>query len=62
MEKRSYYKNKWNKKAEVKAPVYKPKRGTLGPLMKEEEKGKAGIHELSYDLAFLANVNFRITA
>ena len=28
---------------------YKPKRGTLVPLMKEEEKEKAGIHELSYD-------------
>lgn len=28
---------------------YKPKRGTLAPLMKEEEKEKAGIHELSYD-------------
>lgn len=28
---------------------YKPKRGQLAPLMKEEEKGKAGIHELSYD-------------
>ena len=30
---------------------YKPKRGTLAPLMKEEEKEKAGIHELSYDFA-----------
>ena len=29
--------------------VYKPKRGTLAPLMLEEEKEKAGIHELSYD-------------
>ena len=26
---------------------YKPKRGTLAPLMKEEEKEKAGIHELN---------------
>ena len=38
-------------KNETKPPVYKPKRGTLAPLMKEEEKEKAGIHELSYDLA-----------
>jgi four helix bundle protein len=30
---------------------YKPKRGKLAPLMKEEEKEKAGIHELSYDFA-----------
>lgn len=29
--------------------VYKPKRGKLAPLMKEEEKSKTGIHELSYD-------------
>ena len=33
----------------VKKPEYKPKRGKLAPLMKEEEKQKAGIHELSYD-------------
>lgn len=32
-------------------PVYKSKRRTLAPLMKEEEKEKAGIHELSYDFA-----------
>lgn len=30
---------------------YKPKRGKLAPLMKEEEKEKACIHELSYDFA-----------
>lgn len=29
--------------------VYKPKRGTLAPLMTEESKETAGIHELSYD-------------
>lgn len=29
----------------------KPKRGKLAPLMKEEEKEKASIHELSYDFA-----------
>ena len=34
-----------------KTPAYKPKRGKLAPLMKEEEKSKAGIHELSYDFA-----------
>lgn len=26
---------------------YKPKRGKLAPLMTEEEKEKAGIHDLS---------------
>ena len=30
---------------------YKPKRGKLAPLMTEEEKEKAGIHDLSYDFA-----------
>ena len=30
---------------------YKPKRGKLAPLMKEEEKEKASNHELSYDFA-----------
>lgn len=33
-----------------KAPVYKPKRGKLAPLMKED-KEKASIHELSFDFA-----------
>ena len=32
-----------------KAPAYKPKRGKLAPLMTEEAKSTAGIHELSYD-------------
>ena len=41
--------NKKPYKAVEKAPAYKPKRGKLAPLMKEEEKSKAGIHELSYD-------------
>ena len=36
------------KKSEKK-PEYKPKRGKLAPLMKEEEKQGASIHELSYD-------------
>ena len=52
-EKKPSYK-KWSGKGkgpnrEPKLPVYKPKRGALAPLMKEEEKEKAGIHELSYD-------------
>lgn len=47
----------WNKENNSKKPFYKkiekaqykPKRGKLAPLMKEEDKQKAGIHELSYD-------------
>ncbi len=31
--------------------AYKPKRGPLSKLMTEEDKSKAGIHELSYDFA-----------
>ena len=34
-----------------KAPAYKPKRWPLSKLMTDEEKSKAGIHELSYDFA-----------
>ena len=35
---------------EAKKPVsYKPKRGKLTPLMPEDQKKEAGIHELSYD-------------
>ena len=45
-EKKSYYKKKGEFKPKVE---YKPKRGELAPLMSEEEKAKAGIHELSYD-------------
>lgn len=37
------------KKSEQKPVAYKPKRGKLAPLMSEDEKEKAGIHELSYD-------------
>ena len=32
-----------------KKPEYKPKRGKLAPLMMEEQKQGASIHELSYD-------------
>lgn len=37
------------KKATAPKAEYKPKRGPLSKLMTEEEKSKAGIHELSYD-------------
>lgn len=40
-------KGSWNKKESK--PLYKPKRGALKPLMSEEDKQKASIHELSYD-------------
>ena len=52
------YSRKWSGKGKttmnreprtVKQASYKPKRGKLAPLMSEEEKAKAGIHELSYD-------------
>lgn len=49
-EKKNY--GKWNcgyKKAEK--PVYKPKRGTLKPLMTEEEKSSAKVEDLAYDFA-----------
>lgn len=47
MEGKKPYKKQY--KATEKKPEYKPKRGKLAPLMTEEEKSKAGIHELSYD-------------
>lgn len=37
------------KKKETSKVVYMPKRGKLAPLMSEDEKASAGIHELSYD-------------
>ena len=49
-EKKTYNKTyKKTAKSAEKLSAYKPKRGKLGPLMKEEEKQNAGIHELSYD-------------
>ena len=47
----------WNKEynskkafyKKIEKAQYKPKRGKLAPLMKEEDKKKARIHELSYD-------------
>ena len=44
----AYEKNGYKKQFE-KALAYKPKRGKLAQLMTEEDKDKAGIHELSYD-------------
>lgn len=47
-EKKAYY--KYSKKGESKPKAgYKPKRGKLAPLMSEEQKQGASIHELSYD-------------
>ena len=43
-----YYKKTTDKTEKV---AYKPKRGKLAPLMTEEDKEKASIHELSYDFA-----------
>lgn len=40
--KKSFYKK-------TERAQYKPKRGKLAPLMTEEDKQKAGVHELSYD-------------
>jgi len=42
------YKKQWPKK---ESPPFKPKRGKLSPLMSEEQKKDASIHELSYDFA-----------
>ena len=47
-EKKTYY--KYSKKGENNPKAeYKPKRGKLAPLMSEEAKQGASIHELSYD-------------
>ena len=47
------YKKEYSKEGKKytteKKAAYKPKRGKLAPLMSEDEKAKAGIHELSYD-------------
>ena len=48
-EKKQY--SKKNYKPAEKKTEYKPKRGPLSKLMTEEDKQKAGIHELSYDFA-----------
>ena len=43
------YKKTAYKKSETTKAVYKSKRGKLSPLMTEDQKKEAGIHELSYD-------------
>ena len=48
MEKRDYSKKEGEYRAKAE---YRPKRGKLAPLMTEDEKEKASIHELSYDFA-----------
>lgn len=48
MEKKTYKPYKKYSKAD-KAPAYKPKRGKLLPLITDEQKQGASIHELSYD-------------
>lgn len=51
--KKNYYKKTYKTAKKEAAPKtqYKPKRGKLAPLMTEEAKSTAGIHELSYDFA-----------
>jgi four helix bundle protein len=49
MEYKKDYKKPYKKKTSASKVEYKPKRGKLAPLMTEEEKQNAGIHELSYD-------------
>ena len=44
-----YKKSTYKKKTASPKAQYKPKRGKLAPLMSEDEKASAGIHELSYD-------------
>ena len=51
MEYKKDYKKPYKKKISSAKVEYKPKRGKLAPLMSEDEKATAGIHELSYDFA-----------
>ena len=44
-----YKKSTYKKKMAAPKVQYKPKRGKLAPLMTEDQKKDAGIHELSYD-------------
>ena len=44
-----YKKYTYKKKTSAPKVEYKPKRGKLAPLLSEDEKASAGIHELSYD-------------
>ena len=43
------YKKPYKKKTTAPKVEYKPQRGKLAPLMTEDLKKEAGIHELSYD-------------
>ena len=49
MEYKKDYKKPYKKKTSDSKVEYKPKRGKLAPLMTEDLKKDAGIHELSYD-------------
>ena len=49
MEYKKDYKKPYKKKTSASKVEYKPKRGKLAPLMTEDLKKDAGIHELSYD-------------
>ena len=49
MEYKKDYKKPYKKKTTAPKVEYKPKRGKLAPLMTEDQKKDAGIHELSYD-------------
>lgn len=48
---RKPYKKQWNGSKKEPPKSYKQKRGKLAPLMTEEQKSQASIHELSYDFA-----------
>ena len=48
---KDYKKTTYKKKETTPKAQYKPKRGKLAPLMTEDQKKEAGIHELSYDFA-----------
>lgn len=45
------YKRYGTYRKEKSNPAYKPRRGTLSPLMSEEAKSSANIQQLSYDFA-----------
>ena len=47
--KKKTYTKSYKKKASAPKVEYKPQRGKLAPLMTEDLKKEAGIHELSYD-------------
>ena len=49
MDYKKYYKKPYKKKTTAPKVEYKPQRGKLAPLMTEDLKKEAGIHELSYD-------------